>query len=228
MEVIPALLAPLLADHLAFRADAGAESPAGRCCCLAGGWLARLLAIIFVLDGEVTGLRYVCRGKTFRETQQVQLSEVFCEGSEENILGALEQIQLRKFDATDEIKELKLSFLFVLLFAPLQPLLVLPSLLARLLEVRTKLQKVFLVRRRNVPRDARLVHGPQEIFNLLALQGAIFWHLGLALMSYNDSLPSYSLPSLFLAWFGTGFLLALFIFLLYREADRRAWALQLL
>lgn len=226
MEVIPALLAPLLADHLAFRADAGAESRAGRCCCAACGWLARLLAIIFVLDGEVTGLRYVCRGKTFRETTPWALSDG--EGGVENFQGALEQIVLREFDATDEIKELKLNFLFVLLFAPLQPLLVLPSLLARLLEVRTKLQKVFLVRRRNVPRDARLVHGPQEIFNVLALQSAVFWHLGLALMSYNDALPSYSLPRLFGAWFGSGIALALLIFLVYREADRRAWALKVL
>lgn len=171
VDLIPAVLAPLLADRLADLADEGATSRAGRCCCFACGWLARFLAFIFILDGEVTGIRYVCLGKTFRETSLEKLSplqestEAEAEAKEdmEAVEGALEQVTEREFDAMDEIKELKLNFLFVLLFAPLKPLLVLPTLLARVIEVRAKLQKVFLIRRRNVPRDARLIHGPQEV-----------------------------------------------------------------
>ena len=236
VDLIPAVLAPILADKLADLADEGASSRCGRCCCLSCGWLARFLAFIFVLDGGVTGIRYVCLGKTFRETtcsaaltcskktDEVKDQEEI-EEEVENVDGALEQVTLREFDAMDEIKELKLNFIFVLLFAPLKPLLVLPTLLARLIEVRAKLQKVFLIRRRNVPRDAKLVHGPQEFFTVFAVIVACFWHFGLAFMAYNNELPSWNFGSILGICFGGGTALAVVVFLIYREADRRAWAL---
>eukprot|EP00438_Fugacium_kawagutii_P013964 Skav202192 [mRNA] locus=scaffold191:13755:17530:- [translate_table: standard] len=237
VDLIPAVLAPMLADRLADLADEGATSRAGRCCCFACGWLARFLAFIFILDGEVTGLRYVCLGKTFRETTIEKLtlqespeapSEDHPEGKEEDmeaVEGALEQVTERELIAMDEIKELKLNFLFVLLFAPLKPLLVLPTLLARVIEVRAKLQKVFLIRRRNVPRDARLIHGPQEAFIVFSLIISCFWHFGLVFMAYNTELPSWSFGSVLGVWLGGGAALATVLFLIYREADRRAWAL---
>ena len=229
VDLIPAVLAPLLADHLADLADEGAKSRCGRCCCACCGWLARFLAFIFVLDGGVTGIRYVCLGNTFRQTQQFQVesggAEVEDQEQTEVMEDALEQLVLREHDAIDEIKELKLNFLFVLLFAPLKPLLVLPTLLARIIEVRAKLQKLFWVKRRNVPRDARLVHAPQELFTVFALTVACFWHLGLALMAYNDQLPFWDSGILVGAWVGGSVVLSTLTILIYRQADKRSWAL---
>lgn len=231
VDLIPAVLAPILADKLADMADEGASSRCGRCCCLSCGWLARFLAFIFVLDGGVTGLRYVCLGKTFRDTTSFDFQKKEVEGGDEkeddleDVEGALEQVTLREFDAIEEIKELKLNFMFVLLFAPLKPLLVLPTLLARLIEVRAKLQKVFLIRRRNVPRDARLVHGPQELFTVFALVAACFWHVGLVFMAYNDQLPSWDFGTLLGLWLGISVVIATLAYLIYRQADKRSWAL---
>lgn len=217
VDLIPALLAPLLAQHLADLADAERHTACRKCCCLSCGWLARFLAFIFILDGEVTGIRYVCLGKTFRDTK------IFSEDVEEEedyLEGAFEQAVLRPWDAFEELKELKLSFIFVLLFAPLKPILILPTLLARLVEVRAKLQKLFLVKRRNIPRDARLVHRPQELFCVFATMAACFWHIGLALISFNMELHRSDAATIAVLWLGGGLMAALLVFLLYRLIDR--------
>ena len=221
VDLIPAVLAPMLADHLADLADAGATSFCAKCCCCACGWLARFLAFIFVLDGEVTGIRYVCLGKTFSEPKAFHMDEDdSAEEAADYLDGALEQAVLRPWDAMEELKELKLNFLFVLLFAPLKPVLVLPTLLARLLEVRAKLQKLFLVKRRNIPRDARLVHRPQEIFTVAAVQAACFWHIGLALTAYNGDLWTWSMGGLTAVWFPGGLVASIAVFIIYRFTDK--------
>lgn len=117
VDFIPAVLAPLLTEHLADLADAGATRRCGKCCCFFCGWLARFLAFIFVLDGEVTGIRYVCLGSTFGRPTPFHTDAQDDEGQGEAVdylAGALDQAVLRPFDAMEELKELKLNFFFVL------------------------------------------------------------------------------------------------------------------
>ncbi|CAK9115024.1 unnamed protein product [Durusdinium trenchii] len=223
VDFIPAVLAPLLTEHLADLADAGATRRCGKCCCFFCGWLARFLAFIFVLDGEVTGIRYVCLGSTFGRPTPFHTDAQDDEGQGEAVdylAGALDQAVLRPFDAMEELKELKLNFFFVLLFAPLKPILVLPTLLARLIEVRAKLQKLFMVKRRNIPRDARLVHRPQEFFAVFAVTSSCFWHIGLATTAYNDRLYEWHTGSLAAVWLGGGVVAAVLVFVLYRLTDK--------
>eukprot|EP00913_Durusdinium_trenchii_P020052 g18846.t1 len=195
VDFIPAVLAPLLTEHLADLADAGATRRCGKCCCFFCGWLARFLAFIFVLDGEVTGIRYVCLGSTFGRPTPFHTDAQDDEGQGEAVdylAGALDQAVLRPFDAMEELKELKLNFFFVLLFAPLKPILVLPTLLARLIEVRAKLQKLFMVKRRNIPRDARLVclTGPEDKLEETSVCQPAMFLAGMAgLEKLRDSRP---------------------------------------
>eukprot|EP00931_Biecheleriopsis_adriatica_P024487 TRINITY_DN15243_c0_g1_i4.p1 TRINITY_DN15243_c0_g1~~TRINITY_DN15243_c0_g1_i4.p1 ORF type:complete len:838 (+),score=113.72 TRINITY_DN15243_c0_g1_i4:26-2515(+) len=159
----------------------------GGCCCAP---LARLLSIIFVLEGEVTGLRYVCRGKTFGPVSKVTAED---KAMEECLEEALGQAVLREFDAIDELKDLKLVFLFVTMFAPVMPLGVLPTLAARIIENHLKLPKLFKIRRRSFPRDSTLSHQTQETFMILATVACVFWHFGLAFLSYNHRLHTWRL-----------------------------------
>lgn len=219
VDMVPQVFAPLLAGLLHRLADysEGSTNFCAKCCCCACGWLARFLAFIFVLDGEVTGLRYVCLGSTFGSCHIWHENDADeDDDAADNCDGALEQVLRREYDALDGLKELKLSFLFVMLFAPIQPILVLPTLGARLLEVRSKLPKLFLVKRRNVPRDARLVHATQENFAIRVVQVAFVWHLGLALVAYNTDLHSADAGMLFGVWIALGIVGVVLLQILYR------------
>ena len=115
MDMIPAVLAPLIAKRLFRWADATPErirksrvlkrwwdrlGAACRCC---GKPLSRLLALIFVLDAKVTGLRYLCRGQTFGTTE-LDTADVEDDCTERCLDGPLDQVVLREFDALDELK----------------------------------------------------------------------------------------------------------------------------
>ncbi|CAE7246796.1 unnamed protein product [Symbiodinium pilosum] len=219
VDMIPALLAPLIAKRLnnwADHRDTGSQAHRrgicttirrffGQCCCLCCGVpLTRLLSLIFVLDAEVTGLRYLCCGRTFATTE-LDMSDVDDECCERCLDGPLEQVVLREFDALDELKDIKLNFLFVVLFAPVLPWGIIPTLLARLLEVRCKLPKLFLVRRRSFPRDAQLLHSTQGSFTDVVTSFAVFWYLGLSMVTYNTELYRWSAAELLLIWLGLGF-----------------------
>jgi len=230
VDMVPQVIAPLLAGALSRLAD-DAETTRNkccRCCCCACGWLARFLAFIFVLDGEVTGIRYVCMGSTFGPSQifHDDVDEDDSDTAADNLDGALEQAVRREYDALDGLKELKLSFLFVMLFAPIQPILVLPTLCARLLEVRSKLPKLFLVKRRNVPRDAALVHSTQETFAIRVVQVAFVWHVGIALVAYNTDLATANQDMLIGVWILTSIVGVVVLQLLYRLFE--AWVARLL
>merc|ERR1712187_733380 len=103
---------------------------------------------------------------------------------------ALNQIILKEFEPLDELLEMKLSFIFIILFAPVMPLGLIPTLVARLIEIRTKLTKLFIVRRRRIPEDSRLVHETQKTFTVLAAHVAVVWQTGLNFVSYNSELAS--------------------------------------
>ena len=60
---------------------------------------------------------------------------------------ALRQAVLRPFVALDELLELKLNFLSVAFFLPCRPFIVVPMLLARILEGHTDLSKLLFIAR---------------------------------------------------------------------------------
>ncbi|CAE7317553.1 unnamed protein product [Symbiodinium sp. CCMP2456] len=241
VDMIPAVLAPLIAKRLnnwADHRDTNAKANQSGMCtrirrCLSRWWclccgvpLARLLSLIFVLDAEVTGLRYLCCGRTFATTE-LDMSDADNDDCCERCLdGPLEQVVLREFDALDELKDIKLNFLFVVLFAPVLPWGIIPTLLARLLEVRCKLPKLFLVRRRSFPRDAQLLHSTQESFTDVVTSFAVFWYLGLSMVTYNTELYGWSAAELLLIWSGLGLigsiLVSLSVRFLQKYVEKRA------
>eukprot|EP00435_Cladocopium_sp_Y103_P065848 s2112_g27.t2 len=213
VDMIPAILAPLIAKRLSRWADNVSEkaqavkrrlwqrclrAPGWFCCCCCGKPLSRLLALIFVLDGEVTGLRYVCQGQTFATTEldTTDKSDADDDCCERCIDGPLEQVVLREFDALDELKDLKLNFLFVVL-------------------------KLFLVRRRSFPRDAHLIHSTQETFTDVVTSFTVFWYLGLSLVTFNNELHTWTLPALLLTWLGCGLLGSIVVSLVVRFLRKR-------
>lgn len=176
-----------------------------------------------MLDGEVTGLRYVCQGQTFATTEldKSDKSDPDDDCCERCIDGPLEQVVLREFDALDELKDLKLNFLFVVLFAPVVPWAIIPTLLARVMEVRLKITKLFLVRRRSFPRDAHLIHSTQETFTDVVTSFTVFWYLGLSLVTFNNELHTWTLPALLLTWLGCGLLGSIVVSLVVRFLRKR-------
>ncbi|CAJ1350085.1 unnamed protein product [Effrenium voratum] len=235
VDMLPAVLAPLIAKRLSKWADYVGPGTEGqklglgrRClngwascfCCCCGRWLSRLLALIFVLDAEVTGLRYLCFGRTFGTTQldTMDMDDDYCERC---LDGPLEQVVLREFDALDELKDLKLNFLFVVLFAPVLPWAIIPSLLARLVELRIKIPKLFLVRRRSFPRDAHLVHSTQESFTDVVTTFTVFWYLGLSLVTFNTELHTWNRTMLSCTWLGSGLLGSVLVCLTVRVLRRQ-------
>mmetsp|Transcript_40188 Transcript_40188/g.87817 ORF Transcript_40188/g.87817 Transcript_40188/m.87817 type:complete len:945 (-) Transcript_40188:111-2945(-) len=163
----------------------------------------RLLALIFALDCDhVGGLYYVVQGWPFRRPVLVNAEEAESEKAALLVKGALEQVVLKEFEPLDELLELKMSFLFIIFFSPVMPLGVVPTLVARLLEIRTKLTKLFLIRRRSMPEDARLVHDTQGTFTMMVAKLAVVWHSGLYFVSYNPSLAAWRPALVVSCWLG--------------------------
>jgi len=156
----------------------------------------RILAMIFYLDaGRVGGCGYIIRGWPFGRVRVQQQAEDGAGGgtdskAEARLKAALNQTSLKTFEPLDELLEMKMNFIFVCFFAPIMPGGLIPTIIARLLEVRAKATKLFFVRRRHWPDEARLLHDTQNGFARLAAVLAVVWHVGLVLVSYNQHLPS--------------------------------------
>jgi len=110
--------------------------------------------------------------------------------AESELHSALRQAALKEFEPLEELLELKMSFIFVCFLAPVMPIGLIATLVARLFEIRSKLTKLFFVRRRCFPGDARLHHGTQGAFVFICAYLAVVWHAGLDWVTYNSDLSS--------------------------------------
>jgi len=164
--------------------------------------LVRILALIFHVDPQnVGGMRYILRGWPFGPPN---LEPDRCHGSPEEaeqlLEGALDQVARRSFEPFDELVELKMNFLFVSFLAPVMPFGVIPTLAARLLELRSKSLKMFFVRRRCWPDEARLLHATQRTFAHIVAHAAVVWHLGLILVVYNSKVAHWGALKTLVVW----------------------------
>jgi len=198
----PFVVAPFIAILLKFivarivdRLNVWARDYHQPCCDACCDGLVRILALIFVYDGDsVGGLKFVTKGWPFSHVQPVSaeaLSERKLEERKQLIDQALEQAVLRPFDPFDELLELKLSFLWALFFVPVKPFGIFPTLVARLLESHTDVMKLLYVCRLSFPyssQDSYLAHSTQKDFVFIAFILAIFWSIGLSLITYNGNL----------------------------------------
>ncbi|CAE7279992.1 unnamed protein product, partial [Symbiodinium necroappetens] len=204
------------------------------CCCGFLRGLGRLVAFIFLLDGAVLGLPYIWRGFPFKAPKIIQenVEELGLEEEgEENgkdakeakemlyltdkdhpqgatviggLFGPLDQRLLRPMDPLDELKLLKLNFLVMVLFAPINPIGVIFQMLARQLDLHSRLPKLLMVRRRGFPTDNRLAHASQNLFGLMILPVAALWHTGLSLVSANPDLHTQPHGIVVIVWFAIG------------------------
>lgn len=162
--------------------------------------ICRILALIFYLDPDhVGGLGYIARGWPFGSLSDLHMprstkmqAETHPSRDEKELRtvmdAALDQASRKVFEPMDEVMELKINFMFVALFAPIMPLGIVPTLLSRLVEVRSKATKLFFVRRRSWPGESRLLHETQDAFARIAAYVAVVWHTGLFFISYNPQL----------------------------------------
>ncbi|CAL1136250.1 unnamed protein product [Cladocopium goreaui] len=131
-----------------------------------------------------------------------------------HLFGPLDQRLLRPFNPIDELKMLKMNFMIVIMFAPINPLGLIAQLLARLLDIHSRLSKLLIVRRRDSPMDNALAHISQQVFGHIILPFAAIWHIGLALISYNTDLWDYDHSLIVIIWFtAAGAITALFLLL---------------
>ncbi|CAE7555431.1 unnamed protein product [Symbiodinium natans] len=106
------------------------------------------------------------------------------------LFGPLDQRLLRPMDPLDELKLLKLNFMVMVLFAPINPWGLIFQMLARQLDLHSRLPKLLMVRRRGNTTDNRLAHASQNLFGLMILPVAALWHVGGTVSVYDASRPS--------------------------------------
>lgn len=174
------------------------------CDCLVDG-LAHLLALIFYFDCPKVGcIAYTWRGWPFQDLQ-AQVSEVghhdqddtqdsssSADTSNSVVLDMLQQSVRREYEAIEEIKEIKLSFMWLLYFSFIYPYGVLAIVISRVLECQFDLAKLLLVCRRPFPEPDVLLHWTQVSFYVSAVCGAFGWNIGLFMLTYNEDLPMWS------------------------------------
>ncbi|CAE7504004.1 unnamed protein product [Symbiodinium pilosum] len=124
------------------------------------------------------------------------------------LFGPLDQRILRRMAPLDELKLLKMNFLILVMFAPMSPIGLIPQMLARQLDLHSRLPKLLMVRRRNFPMDNRLAHASQTMFCLLILPFVAYWHTGLILISENVELHMHPQSEILLTWFASGLVIA--------------------
>lgn len=163
--------------------------------------LLRAVALIFHLDGDsVGGLGYVFRGWPFGRAEVEARGSLLPEEAADAMRTAVDQSTRKVFEPFEELIELKMNFLFLSFFAPIMPIGVVPTLVARLLEVRSETTKLFFVRRRCWPGEARLLHETQDAFAKAAAHAAVVWHVGLVVVAYNPHLAEWGAVKALAVW----------------------------
>lgn len=84
-----------------------------------------------------------------------------------------------------------MCFIFCLWFAPIKPLGILLTTIAKVFEVHTDIFKMLLVRRRPRPFDDTDMRRSQVGFLFCAVFATVGWYFGLFLLTYNDELHSW-------------------------------------
>lgn len=138
---------------------------------------------------------------------------------------ALHQAMLKEFNTVECLKESKMNFLFVAMFAPLKPLGVVFLLVAQIIRLHTRMPKLFLLSRRSFPRVDDRPHKGHETFIKVVVMFLSFWFVGLAAISYNRELPTRRQHPWVLAsaWIGSGLAggllvpVLIFVFAKYRH-----------
>eukprot|EP00933_Yihiella_yeosuensis_P032610 TRINITY_DN26220_c0_g1_i2.p1 TRINITY_DN26220_c0_g1~~TRINITY_DN26220_c0_g1_i2.p1 ORF type:complete len:658 (-),score=95.67 TRINITY_DN26220_c0_g1_i2:132-2105(-) len=168
------------------------------CSCLDGliDGIFRFANLLLSYDGDSVGcFSYVFRGFPFTKAAARGMEKAkrnHGEGKWDKVLDeALDQGILKPFEPMSELLEVKLSFLFILFFAPVKPSGVLPTLLARLLESQTDVAKMLQNRRKIFPMPAGGMHRNMQYFIIGALVLKVAWCLCLTYVTYNDELWEY-------------------------------------
>merc|ERR1712061_664720 len=97
---------------------------------------------------------------------------------------------------------------------------IVPTLIARLLEVRFKATKLFFVRRRSWPGDVKLLHETQESFMWVGAHVALVWHVGLVVLAYNRSVAQWGMVKVLSTWISIALALTILLHLSTRCLQR--------
>jgi hypothetical protein len=108
---------------------------------------------------------------------------------------ALDQAILKPFEPAEELVELQMNFLWVVCMAPIHPIGVFPTLLARLVETYSDMKKLLWVRQRPFPSSDELARRLMIAFTIGTIFLGLAWTIGLSLLTYNDDLWRMDQPS---------------------------------
>eukprot|EP00929_Paragymnodinium_shiwhaense_P024793 TRINITY_DN15151_c0_g1_i1.p1 TRINITY_DN15151_c0_g1~~TRINITY_DN15151_c0_g1_i1.p1 ORF type:complete len:844 (+),score=119.87 TRINITY_DN15151_c0_g1_i1:63-2594(+) len=186
--------------------------------------LTRVLALAFLYDGgTVDGTHYIHEGLPFKDIEVDSASvgggaalhrmsrmsgATAVTKEEEKVKQALQQGLLKRFEPRREVLELNLCFLLILFFAPIFPLGVIPTLLARLVECNSDVFQMLFLRQRLFPSTLGfdVMQHSQAAFFRAALFAAVGWSAALTCTTYNDDLwrwktwEQYAFLAGLLAW----------------------------
>jgi len=134
----------------------------------------------------------------------------------------LEEGVRKPFEPACELMEAEMTFLWIMLFAPILPRGVIPTMLAHVVEIKSDLTKLLFVRRRPFPEPALVVRTVDRAFIRSAVFGAVGWSAGLSVITYNDNLWRWHWAERAAAAVGVGLWLVVSAAIAMAHADR-AW-----
>ncbi|CAK0813137.1 unnamed protein product [Prorocentrum cordatum] len=147
--------------------------------------LKRLLVLAFAYDADsVGGLKFVLAGDPWEEASALAAAD-----GEWLLDDALQEVRLKEFEPDDEVMEVKLSVLFVIMFAPIMPEGVFTTLLGRMVENWGDLAKLIFARRRPFPDHGTSVAAMHvEVRGFLASAVALkaSWSLVLSFVVFSN------------------------------------------
>jgi hypothetical protein len=88
--------------------------------------------------------------------------------------------------------ELKLYFVWVILFVPIMPMGIFTMLVARLVESHTDLGKLLFARRRIFPQRDEVARNSQIALGWCAISIGVAWSLALSFLTYNNEIWKWS------------------------------------
>jgi len=131
-------------------------------------------------------------------------------------------VSRKEFEPLDELLDTRLSVLFVTFCSPVLPIGLVTTLLAWLLETHFKATKLLYIRRRCWPGTAQSLLWTQGVFAHVTVVLAVWWHTGLAMVTYNPNLFEWGICTVSGVWGGATLIVTAVLYVMSWQI-RKVW-----